>query len=110
MAASKVCSVPNCPKLIPRTESKCPEHAKEADHARGTTTQRGYGAPHQALRRAWQARIAQHPITCTRCGKRITANDEWHLDHEDDRTSYRGPSHAKCNTSAGGRKSAENRA
>jgi hypothetical protein len=35
----------------------------------------------------------------------ILAGQEWHLDHNDDRTGYRGPAHALCNTSAGGRAS-----
>ena len=104
MAASKVCAVPNCPKLIPRTDNKCHAHTREADMARGTTTERGYGSTHKALRAHWQTLITRQPQPCTRCGQPITTHDTWHLDHDDhDRSKYRGPSHATCNTAAGGR-------
>jgi hypothetical protein len=33
----------------------------------------------------------------------ILLGQQWHLDHNDDRTGYRGPAHARCNTSAGGK-------
>jgi hypothetical protein len=34
---------------------------------------------------------------CTRCGEWIEQGEAWDLDHTEDRTEYRGASHAKCN-------------
>jgi hypothetical protein len=33
----------------------------------------------------------------------ILPGTEWALDHTDDRTGYLGPSHKRCNDSAGGK-------
>jgi 5-methylcytosine-specific restriction enzyme A len=44
--------------------SRCATCTRRRDHARGTTTERGYGSEHQ--RRARQA-IALHPC-CSECG------------------------------------------
>lgn len=73
-----------------------------------TTTERGYGAEHQAERRRWQDLIDAGPVPCSRrespnCTDTITTDDEWDLDHTDDRAGYRGPSCVPCNRSAGGR-------
>jgi hypothetical protein len=40
---------------------------------------------------------------CVRCRTLIVPGTEWHLDHNDDGHGWLGPSHAGCNTSAGGR-------
>lgn len=69
-----------------------------------TTTQRGYGAAHQAARR--EALKAYRPgQPCTRCGHAIWVQDPrpLHLDHTDDRHGYRGLAHPRCNTQAGAR-------
>jgi hypothetical protein len=50
------------------------------------------------------------PAPCTRCGKIVTDEMEWHADHlqraveggSDEATNF-GPAHAKCNTSDGGK-------
>lgn len=66
-----------------------------------TTTERGYGADHQALRRWWAPRVATGRIRCWRCGQLIPARAEWHLGHDDhDRRITRGPEHALCNLRA----------
>lgn len=101
MPAAKVCSKPGCPTLT--AGGCCPDHAREADRARGTRQQRGYGPDHFARRRRWAPRVATGLVRCSRCGERITKGQPWALDHADDRASYRGPSHATCNNSAGGR-------
>ena len=102
--AKRPCPKDGCPTLINTGERYCPTHQRETDRARGTTTERGYGAPHRALRAHWQTLITREPQPCTRCGQPITTRDTWHLDHDDnDRSKYRGPSHAACNMSAGGR-------
>jgi hypothetical protein len=42
---------------------------------------------------------------CARCGLPIRPGEEWHLDHDDeDRGRYLGPSHARCNEKAAGRR------
>lgn len=68
--------------------------------ANGTTTQRGYGAEHQRLRRQWAARIAKGGVSCSRCGTLLQPGMPFDLDHADDRRSYRGPSCPACNRAA----------
>lgn len=69
----------------------------------GSTTARGYGARHQAIRRQLLPRAIGTP--CSRCGQPMLAGQPLHLDHSDDRKSYIGFSHAECNTRAAGYKS-----
>jgi len=45
-----VCTQPGCPTLTDR--GRCDQHRREADAARGTAAQRGYGKAHRAGRRA----------------------------------------------------------
>ena len=80
---------------------------------RGTTTERGYGSPHQ--RRQRQSLAAWKPgDQCAHCGQpmwyrwlidgtghRVSA---MHLAHNADRTGYLGLAHAFCNLSDGGRR------
>ena len=79
-----------------------------------STAQRGYGADHQRLRRAWQQRITDgEPIRCA-CARpecrhhdgqcpTTLAGTAWDLGHTDDRTAWTGPECIPCNRSAGGR-------
>ena len=49
IAALKPCSQPGgCSNLV--ESGKCPQHTKQADVRRGTSTQRGYDADHRAIR------------------------------------------------------------
>lgn len=89
-----------------------------------TTTQRGYGNPHQKTRRAWKPYVNRGEVDCTAAiclveldtgSRRIIPDptlqgDGWHLGHTDDRTGYDGPQHDLCNTSDGGRRSQARRA
>ena len=79
---------------------------------RPSRQERGYDAAHNRLRGLWKHRIKQGGVTCWRCGDPITPNEPWDLGHDDhDRSKHRGPEHAaRCNRSAAGRKSAEQRA
>jgi hypothetical protein len=92
--AKRVCNVPGCPTMS--DGPRCTEHTP-------TTTARGYGSQHQAERAKWKRIIDRSGWPCARCPRRIQPGDDWHLDHDEDRDSYLGPSHAHCNTSAGGK-------
>ena len=84
----------------------------------GTTTARGYGARHQALRRLLLARWRPGD-PCARCGqpmwqrwrtangRRVTAID---LGHTADRTGWTGLEHAACNRADGARRGNSQRA
>lgn len=76
----------------------------------GNTSQRGYGAQHQAARRAALAQLKANPgQPCSRCSQPMYPGQALHLDHTDDRAGYLGLSHAACNLSAGGRKGGRTR-
>ncbi len=77
--------------------------------SRGSTNTRGYGTSHQRTRAQWARAIAATGWPCARCGQHITAGNPWHLDHDDDRTGYLGPSHQHCNLAAAGRRGAASR-
>ena len=64
----RVCSVPGCATLYPTDQgSRCRQHVKEADRARGTATERGYGSSgHQRFRNA----ILNRDPICLLCGIR----------------------------------------
>jgi 5-methylcytosine-specific restriction protein A len=72
--AMKTCSVPGCPDLVPQGSGRCTTHATQADRARGTSTQRGYGHHHRTRFR--EAVLARDPI-CTLC-RRAPSH---HADH-----------------------------
>lgn len=101
MARLRVCSEPGCPELS--TSRRCPTHAGQHEQQRGTRQQRGYDAGHDRLRAKWKPRVERCEVKCARCGQLILPLETWHLDHTDDRTGYLGPSHERCNTSAGGK-------
>lgn len=60
--AGRVCNVHGCPTISDKP--RCPAHAKAADQARGTATQRGYGVEHR--KRFREGVLAKHPI-CQVC-------------------------------------------
>jgi hypothetical protein len=77
----------------------------------GSTTDRGYGADHQAAREHWRPIVEAGHATCAAViclepDRAIRPDEPWHLDHNEDRTGYRGPAHPRCNTSAGGKNGA----
>jgi len=72
-----------------------------------TTTQRGYGAQHQAKRAEYQRTVDAGAAECWRCNRPIKPGDDWDLGHDDhDRTKYRGIECRPCNRSTGGRNGA----
>ena len=72
-----------------------------------TTTEKGYGAKHQAERRRWQRRLDKGELVqCSRhdqpyCPGNPVDPSHWELDHNDDRTGWLGPAHPPCNAYAG---------
>ena len=73
----------------------------------GSTTARGYGAQHQALRKQLLAELRANPgQPCWRCGQPMYPDQALDLGHDDhDRTQYRGLEHrGPCNRAAGARK------
>jgi len=97
----------DCGRLFDRATSPghqrcapCQQHADQQHEARrGTTTQRGYGAAHQA-ERARQLEAFTPGQPCARCGRPIASADDADLGHTDDRSGYRGLEHAACNRGA----------
>jgi hypothetical protein len=69
---------------------------------RGNTTERGYGWAHQQARLEALAGMADGQL-CTRCRQPMCLAQArlLDLDHADDRQSYRGLAHRRCNRSAG---------
>lgn len=61
--ALKVCSKPGCPTLTPG--GRCTPHQREADRARGTSSQRGYDAAWERNRAAYLA-DPQHRLCAIR--------------------------------------------
>ncbi len=76
-----------------------------------STTDRGYGATHQATRRQWAPIVKAGGVMCARQGPRCTGQpldpgQAWDLGHNEDRTAYTGPECIPCNRGAGGRNGA----
>lgn len=103
----KVCIEPGCPELT--RKSRCTEHERAKDRARGTRQERGYGADHVRLRADYQRRMdAGEVFVCWRCAERGRPHDvdpdDWHLGHDDhDRSIYRGPECTTGNLATSGR-------
>lgn len=106
--AKRVCPVPGCPTLVEAGAYRglCDQHRRELNRARGTSTERGYGADHQAEKRRGEALIeAGALVLCCRCPEPILPGQRFSPDHTDDRAGYRGFSHEQCNLSAAGKAS-----
>lgn len=86
----KVCSQSGCGELV--ESGKCTTHRREYDKARGTTTERGYGAEHRAMRAALLPQAYGKP--CRYCDNRMWPHENLVLDHTEDRDGYRGIVHA----------------
>jgi hypothetical protein len=75
---------------------------------RPSTTARGYGTPHQALRRRFAELVKGGRVTCARCGGPIHPEEAWDLGHVDgDRTRWAGPEHRRCNRATSSRRKRE---
>ena len=89
-----------CPHrgLTTHSSGRCEPCRRQYWQSRGSTTQRGYGAQHRALRAAWEPIVAAGQVICWRCGELIQPGEPWDLGHDDsDRTQWRSPEHVACN-------------
>jgi hypothetical protein len=105
MARLRVCAEPGCPELS--TGRYCPTHAAKHEQARGTRQQRGYDADYDRARRRWAPKVAActvhcHAPVCIEHLRLILPGQAWDLGHDEQR-KIRGPEHASCNRSAGGK-------
>jgi hypothetical protein len=68
-----------------------------------TTTERGYGAPHQRERERWRPLVEAGEVDCARCGEPIAPGQPWDLGHRDGtgKAEHSGPEHRGCNRGAG---------
>ena len=103
----KRCPGTRCPELIPRTQTYCPTHAREYEARRGTARQRGYDRTHEQERARVAHQVAALQAHCHRCGLIVLPTEAWDLGHSDDRKTWTGAEHARCNRSAAGKRSAE---
>lgn len=92
----RVCLEPGCPALTSTT--RCHDHERARDKARGTRAERGYDAAYDRERRrlvAAEKRGARY--SCWNCGT-PTPPGQWQLGHDKrDRTVLRGPECLACN-------------
>jgi len=91
----KRCLERDCPTLTPTT--RCPTHTRAKDRARGTTTQRGYGKEHAALRAHLVA--TYHPDDpCPKCGLPLGPDPSMlDLGHTEGRKGWTGLEHRAHN-------------
>ena len=66
----RVCAEPGCPILTRST--RCRDHERARDKARGTTTERGYGADFEKAKRRPEYVNATH---CVECGEPFTPDN-----------------------------------
>lgn len=97
----RVCPEPGCPELVDK--GRCAQHRRDAERARGSREERGYGAEHQQRRYVLErARRRGLQMVCAKCSEPISEDQPWHLGHTDDRSNWTGPEHVLCNLSAAG--------
>lgn len=94
------CGGPVTPEPGSRRWKFCTDECfRKARNARGggrpSATQRGYGKDHVALRATLLPLAYGTP--CALCGDVMNEGEELHLDHTEDRSDYRGMTHAACN-------------
>ena len=113
MARWRACACTNCPAhdgscgTLTQTRH-CGPCATQHEHKRGTRQQRGYDAAYDQARRHWAPKVAACTVHChaSVCiepsGRLILPHQPWDLGHDEQR-HIRGPEHATCNRSAGGK-------
>lgn len=116
MGAGRRCL--GCPRIIPAGSyrGRCRDCLQAWDQARGTPTQRGYGAStwptplgtmtYAQAKRAYQRMLDDGATLRCACGCGVLVDPrDWHLGHNDARTRIIGPMTSICNLSAAGRAS-----
>lgn len=98
-----VCTEHGCPVIVAQS-GRCPTHTRAKARTRGSRQDRGYDSGHDRERARWAPLVARGTTTCRKCGLQIRAGEAWDLGHTDDRTTWTGPEHARCNRQAAGRK------
>jgi hypothetical protein len=108
MARLRVCAEPGCPELSEGRRCTARGHAAEYERRRGTRQQRGYDVDYDRARRRWAPKVAactvhcHAPVCIEPSGRLILPHQPWDLGHDGQR-NIRGPEHASCNRSAGGK-------
>lgn len=74
----------------------CQQAATARRNARAPRAQRGYGTEHRKVREQLLARF-QPGDPCALCGKPMTSSRDLDLAHNEDRSGWKGLSHATCN-------------
>lgn len=59
---ARTCGEPGCPNLV-RGRARCTDHERQRDRARGSASQRGYGALH----REWREQVLLRDRSCRAC-------------------------------------------
>lgn len=78
--------------------------------SKGSTSARGYGAPHQRLRAKYEPLVRSGKAKCGRCGQPINPDGKWDLGHcDDDRSQYTGPEHIGKECPLGGNRATKGR-
>lgn len=80
--------------------------SKKTPQGRKNSTARGYDYNHERLRRALLP--SAFGRTCHLCGETMLRGQSLDLDHTQDRTGYRGMTHASCNRKDGARRRGAN--
>lgn len=67
-----------------------------------------YCSHHQAIRAMWAPLVRAGDVECWRCEVGIPPDARWDLGHDDeDKRSYRGPEHRRCNRATASRRTEE---
>lgn len=101
-----VCPTPGCPELT--TSRRCPACASTYEQQRGRRQARGYDRTHDQLRKQWARKVQLggvhcHADVCVMPVRLILIGQPWDLGHDRATGKHRGPEHAPCNRSDGGK-------
>jgi hypothetical protein len=84
-------------------------HHRRVSVRRPSTAERGYNKAHRRERELWASIVESGKASCARCAQPIDPGSVWDLGHTEDRTTWSGPEHARCNRSTAARHGNERR-